>query len=411
MNQADNARPGLPGQPLIHSLYASPLSGAEIESLSLKRVEEEAPSHSFTQNEWQIVRRMIHATGDFSLAESVRFSPDFIDAALPALKRGRPLFVDSNMIRSGLSLARLRAVYRGYGPKDLVCHVADEDVVKEAGAEGLPRSLFAVRKAAEILRGGIAVFGNAPVALLELNRLIMEENIRPAFVVALPVGFVHVAESKEELMSLKVPYMTITGRRGGSPLAVSVIHALCGLSAGKSEASPDQGPDDGRDEAGKAVILLAHGSRVPEAGEGMERLAGRLREASNGIVETCYMSRLGPHFSEVFDRCVARGAQNIILIPYFLHSGLHLVLDIPEMMQEKARQYPGVRVVLGKNLGYDECLVDLVRRRIEESRNLPDVRELQLKARESYPVPPGQYEFIQLTPAVAERYRKESPHD
>jgi precorrin isomerase len=65
---------------------------------------------------------------------------------------------------------------------------------------------------------------------MELNRMIVEEGLRPALVVAMPVGFVHVVESKEELMALGVPYIALAGRRGGSPLAVSVIHALCGLA-------------------------------------------------------------------------------------------------------------------------------------------------------------------------------------
>ena len=68
---------------------------------------------------------------------------------------------------------------------------------------------------------------------MELNRLIVEEGVKPALVVAMPVGFVHVVESKEELMSLNVPFIAVTGRRGGSPLAVSVIHALCSLAARK----------------------------------------------------------------------------------------------------------------------------------------------------------------------------------
>ena len=176
---------------------------------------------------------MVHTTGDFSLVEAVRFSAKSIPSAVAALREGRPIFVDSSMIRSGLSLARLRAVHAGYGLNDLVCHVADEDVAAEALEQGLPRSLFAVRKARKILDGGIAVFGNAPIALLELNRMMMEENLRPAFVVAMPVGFVHVVESKEELMSLDIPYIAIAGRRGGSPLAVSVIHALCSLAEGE----------------------------------------------------------------------------------------------------------------------------------------------------------------------------------
>jgi precorrin isomerase len=59
--------------------------------------------------------------------------------------------------------------------------------------------------------------------------MIIEEGIKPAVIIAMPVGFVHVVESKEELMALGLPYIAIVGRRGGSPLAVSVINALCGL--------------------------------------------------------------------------------------------------------------------------------------------------------------------------------------
>ena len=75
------------------------------------------------------------------------------------------------------------------------------------------------------------MFGNAPVALLELNRMILEEGIRPALVVGMPVGFVHVVESKEELSTLGVPFIAVEGRRGGSTLAVATVHALCSLAA------------------------------------------------------------------------------------------------------------------------------------------------------------------------------------
>lgn len=164
-----------------------------------------------------------------------------------------------------------------------------------------------------------------------------------------------------------------------------------------------------KEDSKEAVILLAHGSRVPEAGEGMERVAERLREEMPGwVVETCYMSRLGPHFPEVFEKCVEKGARKIVLIPYFLHSGLHMVLDIPKMMQEKARQFPGVRLILGKNLGFDESLVDLVRRRVEESMHLCDVGDLKLKSKACFPLPPGQYEFVPLPPDEAEKYEGEA---
>ncbi|MGZ3607982.1 MAG: sirohydrochlorin chelatase [Syntrophales bacterium] len=128
----------------------------------------------------------------------------------------------------------------------------------------------------------------------------------------------------------------------------------------------------------EAVILFGHGSRIPGAGEGMEQVAERMRKKlPSGIIEVCYMSRLGPHFPEVLESCVARGATKVIVMPYFLHSGLHLVEDIPHLLRDKAGKYPHVKLVLGKNLGFDECIVDLVIKRLAESKNLPDISELK----------------------------------
>jgi len=220
-------------RPLVLDLYEHPMSGEAIEARSLDIIDREIKSDRFSADEWEIVRRLIHTTADFTLIDLVRFSPDAIDAGVGALESARPIFVDSNMIRSGLSLARLRQVSPDYSYEKLICHVADEEVSTRARESGLPRSLFAVKKSAPILDGAIAVFGNAPVALLELNRLIVEEGIRPAVVIAMPVGFVHVVESKVELMSLGVPYVAIAGRRGGSPLAVSTIHSLCNVALRK----------------------------------------------------------------------------------------------------------------------------------------------------------------------------------
>jgi precorrin-8X/cobalt-precorrin-8 methylmutase len=216
---------------LIHSLYENPMSGESIETRSFEIIDQEAAGHSFSEPQWQVVRRMIHTTADFGLMTQVRFSQNAVEAGTSALKSCAPIYVDSNMIRSGLSLYRLKQVCPDYEPSNVRCHVADEDVASDARKNGLPRSLYAVRKAIDILDGGVAVFGNAPVALMELNRMIIEDGIKPSLVVAMPVGFVHVIESKEELMSLDIPYVAISGRRGGSPLAVSAIHALCSVAA------------------------------------------------------------------------------------------------------------------------------------------------------------------------------------
>ena len=228
---SDRASPRPPrNRPLVYSLYEKPVSGEQIEAFSLEIVDREASPHGFSDGQWHVVRRLVHATADFGIVGQARFSPEALDSAIEALGSGRPIVADSTMIRHGLSLSRLRTVCSDYSSEHIFCHVADEDVACKAKETGLPRSLFAVRKAKPILQGSIAAFGNAPVGLMELNRIILEDGLRPALVIAMPVGFVHVVEAKEELMCLGVPYVCIAGRRGGSPLAVSTIHALCSLA-------------------------------------------------------------------------------------------------------------------------------------------------------------------------------------
>lgn len=165
----------------------------------------------------------------------------------------------------------------------------------------------------------------------------------------------------------------------------------------------------GPESAGRervAVILLGHGSRVPDAGRDMQRVAERLREKYGyDLVEVCFMSRLGPHFPETLEKCVRRGARSVLVVPYFLHEGLHIVLDIPEMLQEEARRYPGLQLRFGPGFGFDELLVDLVEKRIGETRNLCDIRDVCLPSKEQFPLPPGQCEFVAMLPEEAEKYR------
>ncbi len=217
-------------RPLIHQLLENPLSGQEIENRSFAVIDAEGAGHPHTAQQWQVVRRLIHTSADFAMSELIRFSAAAISDGCRALQAGRPIYADSNMIRSGLSVARLQAVNGAYSRDSILCHVADEDVAAEAKQHGLPRSLYAIRKAKESLHGGIVLIGNAPVALLELNRMAREEGIRPALVIGMPVGFVHVVESKDELLDSDLSSIVLSGRRGGSPLAVAALHALCVLA-------------------------------------------------------------------------------------------------------------------------------------------------------------------------------------
>lgn len=161
----------------------------------------------------------------------------------------------------------------------------------------------------------------------------------------------------------------------------------------------------------KAVILMGHGSRVPSAGESMEKVAQKLKcEGEFGMVEICYMSRLGPRFPETLQKCVNGGAKEVILIPYFLNLGLHMLIDIPEMMEREARKYPGVKIVFGKNIGYDELLVDLLKKRIDESKDLCDVRMLEIEPKENFELPPGEKEFVAMSPEDARKFRQKHGH-
>ena len=164
-------------------------------------------------------------------------------------------------------------------------------------------------------------------------------------------------------------------------------------------------------EALPTVILLGHGSRVEKAGGDMERVATILKDRHGfPMVEYCFMSRLPPHFPETLAAVVGRGATWVLVIPYFLHTGLHIRLDIPEMMQHEAAKHAGLRLQLGGNLGYDDILVDLVRKRIDESLGVADVREVPLPGREHFPIPVGQQEFVPMDPAEAKKYRAGKGH-
>ncbi|VAX21649.1 Cobalt-precorrin-8 methylmutase [hydrothermal vent metagenome] len=218
-------------KPEVYKLYENPIKPEDIERMSFEAIERETVGHGFADDEWVVVKRMLHTTADFSFMGNIKFSPDAIDSATKALLRGAHIYADSNMIKSGVSEARLKSACENYTKNKILCHIADADVVDECKSAGLPRSLFAIRKAKAFLDGAIVLIGNAPVALMELNRIIVEENVKPAVVIGVPVGFIHVVESKEELMQNEIPYITITGRRGGSTLAVSAIHSLCAIAS------------------------------------------------------------------------------------------------------------------------------------------------------------------------------------
>jgi precorrin-8X/cobalt-precorrin-8 methylmutase len=206
--------------------------GRSIEDSSFAIVDQEAGAHAFSAEQWAVVRRVIHATADFEFKSLMRFSPDAIDAGVRALRAGCPLLVDVKMIAAGLNEERLAA----YG---CAIHgfISDDDVIATAKAERSTRAIEAMRKAHRLglLDGAVVAIGNAPTALLEVARLVREQGARPALVIGVPVGFVSAAESKDVACELPIPFIVARGRKGGSPIAVAIVHALLLLSAQREQ--------------------------------------------------------------------------------------------------------------------------------------------------------------------------------
>ena len=208
-------------------------TGQAIEHDSFAIVDREAGAHAYTRDQWQIVRRMIHATADFEFNGLTRFHPQALAAGLQAIANGAPIVADVEMILAGLSRPRL-AHFR------VSTHqfISDEDVIAAACAGNTTRAVQAMRKAQRLgyLQGAIVAIGNAPTALLEVLRLIDEGALRPALIIGMPVGFVSAAESKEAASRLeKIPWMITTGRKGGSTLVVAAIHALLALAEARAK--------------------------------------------------------------------------------------------------------------------------------------------------------------------------------
>lgn len=201
--------------------------GRSIEDASFAIIDSEAGPHQYSPAEWQVVRRVIHATADFEFKDLMRFHGDAVRAGIDALRRGCPIVVDVKMITAGLNEDRLKV----YGCSTH-CFISDDDVIAAAKATNSTRAIEAMRKARRsgVLDGAIVAVGNAPTALLETTRMVQEGGARPALVIGVPVGFVSAAESKEAALRMPTPYIVARGRKGGSTIAVAIIHALLLLS-------------------------------------------------------------------------------------------------------------------------------------------------------------------------------------
>jgi precorrin-8X/cobalt-precorrin-8 methylmutase len=202
----------------------------EIERESFRIIRSEMGDHNFSEEEQSVVVRVIHATADFDFKDIMRFHPRAIESGIEALRRGCTVVTDVRMVQVGIA----DAILTEFGGQT-VCDIRHPSVYKKARAQGLTRSTMAMRLNADNIDGGIVAIGNAPTALLEVIRLVRENGLRPALIVGVPVGFVKADESKDELLTLDVPYITAVGRKGGSPVAAATMNALLRLAKSKDQ--------------------------------------------------------------------------------------------------------------------------------------------------------------------------------
>ena len=197
--------------------------GQSIEDGSFEIIDREVGRHHYNKDEWPIVRRIIHATADFDFARGnmIIFHKDAIWCGLKSLKNGCNIVVDVNGVIGGFNKENLKE----FGNKT-ICNISDPNIASHAKKFNKTRAQISMRMASLEMNDGIVVIGNAPTALLEVIQMIKEKTTQPALVIGVPVGFVCAVESKEELQTLQIPYITNMGRKGGSPCASAIVNAL-----------------------------------------------------------------------------------------------------------------------------------------------------------------------------------------
>lgn len=193
-----------------------------IEDKSMEIIYPYVKDMGFTDDEIRVVSRTIHASGDVEYAKLFRTSEGAVAAGISAVNNGAHVYTDVEMVRTGISKPALKL-----HNSEAHCLIRDEKVAEMAKELGVTRSIAAMRTFGKQLEGQIVAIGNAPTALYEVLRLALEEGIRPALIIGIPVGFVGAAESKDYLAEVSpVPYITIQGNKGGSSIAASVVNAL-----------------------------------------------------------------------------------------------------------------------------------------------------------------------------------------
>lgn len=182
-------------------------------------IDREVGKHQLNPQEYALARRVIHATADFEYLNLLRFSSGAIAAGINNLRQGRPIVTDVTMVKQGITSLVSKTF------NNPIISAVEQVKIAQAGKT---RTETGMLQCCSKYPQAIYLIGNAPTALLALCEQITYATsaIKPALIIGVPVGFVSVIESKQALLGLDVPYITIEGRKGGSPAAASLLNAL-----------------------------------------------------------------------------------------------------------------------------------------------------------------------------------------
>ncbi len=166
----------------------------------------------------------IHTTADFEMEKILMADNDAVERIFTSLTEGRvrTIVTDVTMAASGIrkgALSRLGI--------EVKCYLNNPETSVLAQEKGITRTQAGIRLAAKEHPDALYVFGNAPTALMELCSLIRHNKVSPCGIIAAPVGFVHVCESKHMVKPFSnIPKIIVEGRKGGSNLAATLVNSI-----------------------------------------------------------------------------------------------------------------------------------------------------------------------------------------
>lgn len=199
---------------------------ADIEKTSMQIISAELAEKGIQipEENLAVVRRVIHTTADFDYAANLTFTKHAAERGIEALKQGKTIITDTNMALSGVSKPSLKKL-----SGQAFCFMADPEIAAMAKADQTTRAVASMKHAASLYPDAVFAIGNAPTALIYLSEQ-MRQGLRPSLIIGVPVGFVNVVESKEEILALceeyDVPAIVALGRKGGSNVAATICNAL-----------------------------------------------------------------------------------------------------------------------------------------------------------------------------------------